>query len=348
MNETDVTQSPLLSRTGLRDVARLAGVSTATVSRVLNGSATVRDDKRQAVQRACSDLGYVLNAAARTLSSRRSMTIGAVVPTLATETFSRPLAAFQRTVHEAGYTLLVASFGFDEQTELKEVQTMLEHGVDALMVVGRTHDAKMWHMIENKGVPCVQAWTQDDAHPSVGFDNAGVAWQMADHLLTLGHQRFAIMLNEPYFNDRVGDRLRGTRQRLAEAGLDIPAHWCLETHLTLEDGIAAMERLMTAQTRPTAVICANDLLAFGALLAAKRLGIRVPEDVSVVGFNDFDYARHLSPPLTTIRVALDEIGVNAGTYLLNALAGHTYQTPVGVTTELIVRDSSGPAPDPSG
>ncbi|WP_051231532.1 LacI family DNA-binding transcriptional regulator [Stutzerimonas azotifigens] len=342
---SSVPQAPaLLSRAGLRDVARRAGVSTATVSRVLNGSAAVRDDKRRAVQRACDELGYVLNAAARTLSSRRSMTIGAVVPTLATETFSRPLAAFQQTVHKAGYTLLVASFGFDEQVELKEVQTLLEHGVDALMVVGRTHDPKMWQLIERKRIPCVQAWTQDQERPSVGFDNVAVSRRMVEHLLDLGHRRFAMLVNEPHFNDRVGDRVIGTRARLAEAGLEIPAHWFMETTLSLEHGIAAMQHLMRGPERPSAVICANDLLAFGALLAARTLGVRVPEDVSVVGFNDFDYARHLSPPLTTTRVELEEIGANAGAYLLEALAGKPPKGPIEVTTELVVRGSSGPAP----
>ncbi|KJH79774.1 LacI family DNA-binding transcriptional regulator [Pseudomonas sp. KSR10] len=337
----------LLSRASLHDVARVAGVSTATVSRVINGSAAVSDDKRQAVQRACDELGYVLNAAARTLASRRSMTIGAVVPTLATETFSRPLAAFQHTVHEAGYTLLVASFGFDEQVELKEVQTMLEHGVDALMVVGRTHDPKMWQMIDNKRIPCVQAWTQDSARPSVGFDNIAVSRDMVDHLLAFGHRRFAMLVNAP-FNDRVSDRILGARARLAEVGLEVPEQWLMETNLTLEDGIAAMHSLLQGAVRPTAVICANDLLAFGALLAAKNLGVRVPEDVSVVGFNDFDYARHLSPPLTTTRVELEQIGTRAGTYLLEALDGKPRPGPIAVATELIVRGSSGPAPEPSG
>ncbi|MBA1274885.1 LacI family DNA-binding transcriptional regulator [Stutzerimonas azotifigens] len=338
----------LLSGAGLRDVARLAGVSTATVSRVLNGSAAVSDDKRQAVQLACDELGYVLNAAARTLSSRRSMTIGAVVPTLATETFSRPLAAFQQTVHKAGYTLLVASFGFDPQVELQEVQTMLEHGVDALMVVGRTHDPKMWELIERKGIPCVQAWTQDHRRPSVGFDNVTVARQMVDHLLALGHQRFATIVGEPAFNDRVGDRIIGTHARLTEVGLELPEHWRMETNLTLEDGIAAMRRLLQGPTRPTAVICANDLLAFGALLAAREFGVRVPEDISVVGFNDFDYARHMSPPLTTIRVELEQIGARAGACLLEALAGKSHSGPIEVSTELVVRSSSGPAPKPTG
>ncbi len=333
-----------LSRASLHDVARQAGVSTATVSRVINDSAAVSDDKRQAVLRACDELGYVLNAAARTLASRRSMTIGAVVPTLATETFSRPLAAFQQKVHEAGYTLLVASFGFDEQVELKEVQTLLEHGVDALLVVGRTHDSKMWELIERKRIPCVQAWAQDPNRPSVGFDNVAVARQMVEHLLSLGHREFAMIVGEPGFNDRVGDRIVGTRARLAEAGLELPAHWLMETDLSLEGAIVAMQRLLRGPNRPTAVICANDLLAFGALLAAKNLGVRVPQDISVVGFNDFDYARYLSPPLTTIRVELAQIGAYAGTYLLEALAGKTPPAMIETTTELIVRASSGPAP----
>lgn len=334
-----------LSRASLHDVARLAGVSTATVSRVLNGSATVSDAKRQAVQSACDALGYVLNAAARTLASRRSMTIGAVVPTLATETFSRPLAAFQQKVHEAGYTLLVASFGFDSQVELKEVQTMLEHGVDALMVVGRTHDPRMWELIERKQIPCVQAWAQDLSRPSVGFDNVAVARQVVEHLLSLGHRKFAMIVNERAFNDRVGDRIAGTLERLHEEGLELPMHQRMETELSLDGAIVAMQRLLRAPQRPTAVICANDLLAFGALLAAKSLGVRVPEDISVVGFNDFDYAKYMSPPLTTTRVELDQIGACAGTYLLDALAG---KNPVGLietTTELIVRGSSGPAPN---
>jgi len=344
MGNTIHPETAVLSRASLHDVALLAGVSTATVSRVLNGSATVSDAKRQAVQRACDELGYVVNAAARTLASRRSMTIGAVVPTLATETFSRPLAAFQQKVQEAGYTLLVASFGFDAEVELKEVQTMLEHGVDALMVVGRAHDPKMWELIDRKQIPCVQAWSLDQNRPSVGFDNVAVARQMVEHLLSLGHQKFAMIVNERSFNDRVGDRIAGTQARLAEEGLELPDHWRMATDLTLEGAIVSMQRLLRGPERPTAVICANDLLAFGALLAAKNLGVRVPEDISVVGFNDFDYARYMSPPLTTTRVELGQIGAYAGTYLLDALSGKAPEGPIETTTELIVRGSSGPAP----
>jgi LacI family transcriptional regulator len=216
--------------------------------------------------------------------------------------------------------------------------------VDALMVVGRTHDPKMWELIDRKRIPCVQAWAQDHTRPSVGFDNVVVARQMVEHLLSLGHRKFAMIVNERSFNDRVGDRIAGTQARLAEEGLDLPAQWRVAADLTLESAIVAMQRLLRGPVRPTAVICANDLLAFGALLAAKSLGVRVPEDISVVGFNDFDYAQYMSPPLTTTRVELAQIGAYAGTYLLEALAGKTPTGLIETTTELIVRGSSGPVP----
>ncbi|MDV7211680.1 LacI family DNA-binding transcriptional regulator [Azotobacter beijerinckii] len=336
--------SPDFSHASLLDVARRAGVSTATVSRVLNGTATVREAKRKAVERACEELGYVLNGAARTLSSRRSMTIGAVVPTLATETFSRPLAAFQRTVHQAGYTLLLANSGFDPQVELKEVTTLLEHGVDALMVVGQIHDPKLWERIERKGIPCVQTWSLDAAHPSVGFDNIAVARQVADHLIALGHTRIAMIVGTPPSNDRVSGRIVGTRERLAEARLELRPDWLIDSAFSLDEARESMLRLLIGDDRPTAVICGNDLLAFGALLAANASGLRVPEDLSIAGFNDFDYAAHLSPPLTTVRVALDQMGECAGGYLLGELTGRPGVRLTYIDTELIVRGSTGPAP----
>ncbi len=152
MNDKTIPQG----RASLEDVAKLSGVSTATVSRVLNGSTTVRQSRREAVERACEELGYVINRAARTLASRRSMTIGAVVPTLATETFSRTLAAFQQHIHQSGYTLLLANSDFDPQIELREVNKLLEYGIDALMLVGHTHHPRLLDRIKQQAIPCIQ------------------------------------------------------------------------------------------------------------------------------------------------------------------------------------------------
>jgi LacI family transcriptional regulator len=329
---------------GLRDVARRAGVSTATVSRVLTGTAVVSDAKRRAVEKACDALGYVLNGAARALSSRRSMTIGAVVPTIETPTFAVPLTLFQRRVHDMGYTLLLANSGFDPRTELAEVTTLLEHGVDALMVVGNRHDPAMWRRIERKSIPCVQTWSLDADRPSVGFDNRAVGRAMADYLMRLGHTRLAVIIGSPPSNDRGSRRVAGIRERLAEEGLELRPEWLFDAAFSLGEGRTAATALLERAERPTAMICGTDLLAFGALQAALTKRVRVPGELSVMGFNDYDYAAHLSPPLTTIRVALGQMGVYAADSLLAELAGRPSVFQARVDTELVVRDSTGPAP----
>ncbi|WP_320533812.1 LacI family DNA-binding transcriptional regulator [Robbsia andropogonis] len=333
------------TRVALIDVARRAGVSTATVSRVLNGTAIVREDKRTAVRKACEDLGYVINGAARALSSRRSKTIGAVVPTLKTQTFSRMLTAFQQRVHDEGYTLLLASSQFDPQLELQEVTNLLEHGIDALMVVGHTHDPKMWQRIARSRTPCIQTLSLDPDHPSLGFDNAEVGHQIADHLVALGHRCIGVIVGTPSTNDRVSERNAGIRKRLAEAGLTLPDDRVIADAFSLEESREAMLRLLAQPgDRPTAIICGNDLLAFGVLLAARASGLRVPEDVSIVGFNNYDFAAHLSPPLTTVSVDLVQVGTDSADYLMRELRGRPRIALPRVRTEFVIRGSTGPVP----
>ncbi|WP_347558464.1 LacI family DNA-binding transcriptional regulator [Robbsia sp. KACC 23696] len=335
------------TRVALIDVARRAGVSTATVSRVLNGTAIVREEKRDAVRKACEDLGYVINGAARALSSRRSKTIGAVVPTLKTQTFSRMLTAFQQRVHEEGYTLLLASSQFDPRLELEEVTNLLEHGIDALMVVGHTHDPKMWQRIARSRTPCIQTLSLDPEHPSLGFDNAEVGHQIADHLVGLGHRSIGVIVGTPSTNDRVSERNAGIRKRLAEAGLTLPEERVIADAFSLDEAREAMLRLLAQPgERPTAIICGNDLLAFGVLLAAQSSGLRVPQDVSIVGFNNYDFAAHLSPPLTTVNVDLVQVGTDSADYLLRELRGRPRTALPRIRTEFVVRGSTGPVAKP--
>ncbi len=340
MNDKTLPQG----RASLEDVAKLSGVSTATVSRVLNGSATVRQSRREAVERACEELGYVINRAARTLASRRSMTIGAVVPTLATETFSRTLAAFQHHIHQSGYTLLLANSDFDSDIELREVNKLLEYGIDALMLVGHTHHPRLWERIRQHAIPCIQTFSIDPQYPSIGYDSIEAASRVAGHLITLGHRRFGMIAGTPPTNDRVSDRLRGTRETLAGAGLSLPDFNLIECAFTMNDARKAMFTLLDGPEPPTAVICGNDMLAFGALRAASERYLRVPNDISITGFNDYEYAEHLERPLTTMRVELDQIGLRAAEYLLATLNGEAAEPQAVMTPELIVRGSTGSAP----
>ncbi|WP_414148871.1 LacI family DNA-binding transcriptional regulator [Erwinia sp. BNK-24-b] len=340
-----MSDKPALSgRVSLEDVALLAGVSTATVSRVLNGSATVRQSRREAVERACEELGYVINRAARTLASRRSMSIGAVVPTLATETFSRPLAAFQQKIHQSGYTMLLANSDFDPDTELKEVNKLVEYGIDALMLVGNSHHPRLWERIEQQAIPCIQTFSVDERYPGVGYDNEQAAGVLTSHLLALGHKTFGVIVGTPPSNDRVSDRLTGTRQALAAAGLNLHEANLINCAFTMNQARQAMFRLLDGPHPPTAVICGNDLLAFGAMRAASERYLRIPGDISITGFNDYEYAEHLEHPLTTMRVELDRIGEIAADYLLATLNGEPAARQTLLQPELIVRGSTGSAP----
>lgn len=331
-------------RVSLEDVARLAGVSTATVSRVLNGSSTVRQTRREAVERACEELGYVINRAARTLASRRSMTIGAVVPTLATETFSRALGEFQRVMHEAGYTLLLANSNFDPAIELNEVNKLIEYGIDGLMLVGNTHHPRLWERIAALGIPCVQTFSLDDERPCVGYNSEQAAESIAQHLLALGHERFAVIVGTPPSNDRVSDRLNGTRRALASAGLTLPDSHLFDSAFSMNDARKALFALLDGPQPPTAIICGNDLLAFGVMRAATERYLRIPGDISIVGFNDYEYAEHLHYPLTTMRVDLTRIGYEAAMWLMAQLEGNTTVNRIEIPTQLIVRSSTGSAP----
>lgn len=335
-------------RVSLEDVARLSGVSTATVSRVLNGSTTVKTARREAVEKACEELGYVINRAARTLASRRSMTIGAVVPTLATETFSRPLAAFQQLIHQAGYTLLLANSNFDLDTELKEVNKLIEYGIDGLMLVGNSHHPRLWQYISQQGIPCIQTFSNDSEKPSVGYDSENAAEVIANHLLELGHRKFAVIVGTPPSNDRVSERLKGTRRAFQQHNLALADSHLIDNAFTMDDARKAVFRLLDGPTPPTAFICGNDLLAFGAMRAARERYLRIPGDISIVGFNDYEYAEHLEHPLTTMRIDLASIGTHAAEYLLYTLNGLPAPKHTRIKSELIVRSSTGTAPRQTG
>jgi len=335
-------------RVSLEDVARLSGVSTATVSRVLNGSPSVKAARREAVEKACQELGYVINRAARTLASRRSMTIGAVVPSLGSETFARPLAEFQKIIHEAGYTLLLANSNFDPATELKEVNKLIEYGIDGIMLVGHTHESQLWQRLAQQDIAYVQAFSIDTHRPSVGYDSEGAAEQIVEHLLGLGHQYFAVIAGTPPSNDRLSDRLAGTQRALARHGLELDPQAVYNSAYTMNDARQAMFQLLDSPQPPTAIICGNDLLAFGAMRAANQRYLRIPNDISIVGFNDYEYAEHLEQPLTTMRVDLPAIGAAAAGYLLAALEGKNPPRHQILTTELIVRGSTGTAPSNKG
>ncbi len=339
--KSSLSQPPTLG-----DVARAAGVSPATVSRCLNNPGIVRPEIRDNVKAVIETLGYVPHAAARALASRRSRTIGAVLPSLESSLFGGTVGALQARLTEAGYTLAVAATGYDADVEHDHIRNLIASGVDGLVLVGALRDEATYAVMERKKVPYVLAWVRepDPRHVFVGFDNAKAAGDITSYLLDLGHGRFAMIAGVTRGNDRSSARVVGFRQALAARGLDPEGAPVLETRFGISQGREAFRSLMQRSPRPTAIVCGADPFAYGAMFEARAMGLDVPGDVSITGFDSMELAEHLTPGLTSVQTPQVEMGTIAGDYLLARLAGEEVDDPPALETTLMIRGSTGAPP----
>jgi len=328
----------------LADVARLARVSTATVSRALTQPDKVKATTAARIRQAVETLGYVAHGAARALASRRTRTVGAVIPTLDHAIFANTTHALQKTLDEAGYTLLLACHDFDARAEARMTQALIERGVDGLVLLGTSHDPSVFQMIETHQLPYVLTWALDASgrHPCVGFDNRAAAIDITRHLLELGHREFAMISGITEGNERAHERLEGVREALAARGIVLRPEWVVEKPYTLSAGREGLREVMQATPRPTAVVCGNDVLAIGALAACHSQGLAVPREVSVTGFDDLEMAAVVTPALTTVHFPTSELGTYAAQYLLARFAGRAVETLTELPVELVVRGSTAP------
>jgi LacI family transcriptional regulator len=338
-------KSSSTSKVKIGDVARLANVSKATVSRVLNHPDIVRDSLREKVQKAIDELSYTPDNAARSLTSRRSRTIGIVVPTLRTSIFAEGIEALQSRLSERNFTLLIAAAQYDPERELQEVQTLIDRGVDGLVLVGNSHLPQTYENIRRREVPFLTTYVSDSQHdvPAIGIDNESATFDMTRYLLGLGHRELGVVANTHASSDRSRARVVGIKRALKEAGIKLADSRIVKSSHSIADGQAGLRKLLTAHPSITAVICTTDTLAVGALAEAKMMGLRVPTDVSITGFDDIELAATLDPPLTTISMPATEIGNAAAVYLLNAIEGIPIPSSMSLPYRLVVRQStSGP------
>lgn len=327
----------------LKDVAARASVSTATVSRVLNAQGKVNRETEARVTEAVAALGYVPHAAARALASRRSRTVGAVTAALDNPIFAKGIQALENRLEQSGYGLLVASSNYEPVRELKQVRTMVERGIDAVMLQGDSHLPEVYALLQRKGIAYINTWIYDAAapHACCGFDNALAGRNLADYLLDLGHSEIAMVGGITAGNDRARNRINGVKTALMARGLDLPPSRIVERPYSLSDGRDGLRQLLAAPgPRPTAVIGGNDLLAVGVMLEAQQSGLMVPDDLSVAGFDDIELAANVSPALTTIHVPVEEICTLAADYLVARIEGLATRDHVAVEAKLVVRQST--------
>lgn len=340
-----LTPSATAPRPRIEDVAAAARVSTATVSRVLNGL-KVREPARQQVLAAVEVLGYVPHAGARALTLHRTGTVGAIVPTLDNAIFASAINALQRRLADDGLQLLIATSDYDPQAETAQAETLVARGIDALVLCGQGQQPQLLDFLRRRGLPWVHVMTLDPSPASlcVGFDNRRAMARAASHLIDLGHRRIAVLAGHTRDNDRARARLEGARDALQAAGLALPPQRVVESRYALAEAREGLRRLLSVRPPPTAVLCGNDVLAFGALLEAQHLGIAVPAQLSIVGFDDLELARHLEPALTTMRVPSEAMWSLAAQRLIAALRGEAVPQRTELEVDLVVRASTARAP----
>lgn len=328
------------------DVARHAKVSIATVSRALNSSSLVATDTRDRILEAVDALGYEPNRAARSLVTRSTKTIGLLLPDITNPFFPELVKGAQLLAAERAYALLLSQTGGLARMEQQYLDIFRGKGVDGLLVVGLALGRARLSRFSASGIPMVSL--DRDVHlpdvPQVHLDNRAGARRATDHLLSLGHSRVA-HIGGPSILEVSQDRARGYRDALEAAGITPSADLFVEGDFTEEGGRAALRTLEQRGRRLTAVFVANDLMAIGALAAAKDLGLRVPADLSIVGFDGISLAAYTTPRLTTLRQPTYEMGRRAAQMLLDMIGGKTpasIERQVVFQGELVRGESAGP------
>ncbi|MEM1431805.1 MAG: LacI family DNA-binding transcriptional regulator [Pseudomonadota bacterium] len=328
----------------LEDVARHAGVSTATVSRCLNSPERVVERTRLKVLHAVRELGYAPNFNARALAAKRTNTFGAIIPTMENAIFAKGLQAFQEELGTHGITLLVASSSYSPDLENDQVRALVARGADALLLIGHDRTPETYAFLERRKIPYVIAWAYapDEPRLSIGFDNRQAMRVLTRKVLEFGHERLGFITAPRATNDRARGRYQGACDAMAEHGLDPTSMTVRETTYGIEEGGDAFEDMMAAPAPPTAVLCGNDVLAAGAIKRAREMGLTVPQDVSITGFDDIELAEIVTPAITTMHVPHREMGRRSAELLVGLCNGEPTGRSLELEASIRWRESLGP------
>jgi LacI family transcriptional regulator len=340
---SDPLRPPSPTAATIKEVARQAGVSVATVSRVFNEKGPVREETRQRILEVAGRLGYAPHAVARSLSTRKTGTIGVLLPDLYGEFFSEVIRGLDLNARRSGYHILVSS-SHSNRSEVEAVLRALRGRVDGLIVMSPEADVRALEANLPGSLPIVllNCRVEGSAFDSINLDNYGGARAMIRHLVALGHRRIAHVQGAPGNND-AWERLLGYRDAMQSLGEEGAEELEVAGAFSEDSGDRAGREILRMKPRPTAVFAANDAMAIGLLHAFQKARVRVPEEIAVVGFDDIPIARFLTPPLTTVRVAIAELGASAIRRLLLAMArGESRERQHEVLpTSLVVRGSCG-------
>jgi len=326
----------------IRDVARAACVSVATVSRALNDSGPVRDDTRRRVRDAADNLRFTPHGGARSLITSRTNTLGVLLPDLYGEFFSEIIRGIDRGAQRAGYQLLLSS-ARNARDEVHGAFCAMYGRIDGLVLMAPDVELAELFAERHDGTPIVFINSPVESANArvITIDNHGGAYQMVKHLVRRGRERIAIIRGAESNHD-AAERLRGYRAALADCGLEVDPRLELSGDFTELAGYRAARAAIRIQPRPTAIFAANDAMAIGAIAALGEDGVAVPDDIAVAGFDDIPIARYVSPPLSSVHVPIAQLGERAMALLLDAIVDPATDAGrrVVLPTTLVIRKSS--------
>ena len=328
------------SRPTIRDVARQAGVSHQTVSRVINESADVLPETRALVEEAIKELGYRPSAIARSMARGQTHTLACISPNLTDYTFASVIEGAETEARQHGYFILSSSAA-DPDSFRELVDELVGHRrVDGLIVINPYSDSRFEHLPENFPVVFVGARAHDEAISSVCLNDEQVAYEATRHLISLGHTSIA-MVTGPMEEDCSQDRAEGYRRALAEAGIAFDESMIIEGDWSATSGQDALLSFVEQGRAPTAVFAQNDRMAMGVLRAARDVGRKVPSQLAVIGVDDMPLSSYFDPPLTTMQQDMPRIGREATRILLDIInKKNTSLREVKLSAQLIVRQST--------
>lgn len=326
----------------MKDVARLAGVSTSTVSHVINNNRFVSDQVREKVEQAIRSLNYAPSALARSLKINQTRTIGMLLTASNNPFYSEVVRGVENSCYERGYSLILCNTEGDEERMNRSLETLLQKRVDGLLIMcTETHLPSADILNRYPSIPMVMMdWAPFEGRGDIIQDNALLGGEMAtQHLIDRGYRRIACIAG-PLDKTPARLRLDGFQKAMSNSGLPVPAGYVVDGDFEFQGGFNAMNQLLTLDPLPEAVFTSNDAMAVGVYHALFQAGLRVPQDIAVMGYDNIELARYLTPPLSTVHQPKDELGELAIDTLIHRMSDpDASQQTLVLTPELVERGS---------
>jgi LacI family transcriptional regulator len=324
------------------DVARLAGVSTATVSRVINSPDSVRQKTREKVLLAMKKCNYKYNALARGFVTKKSNTIGLIIPTISNSVFAESTFGVQEYADQKNIRVVLGNSCYKYSQEENLIKVLRENQVDGLIITTTNLKGEILTSLVDEKFPFVLLFSTVKKGPmsAVGIDNYRGGYLATEHLISLGHKRIGMVAGNFSMTDRSFHRWHGYKKCLRDNKIAYDKKLLVQTDYSLSGGRDAIKKLLGLPSPPTAVFCSNDYIALGAIKGARELGLALPEDLSIVGFDDMQTASYILPALTTIHQPAYEMGRRAAELLLQLIQKQSKPTQYMMDSTLVIRDST--------